>query len=82
MGIAAATPWKILTTRPPLQLLVLGEKVVLAASVLDGRGNLGTLQARLAQPGGSMFASFLGDDAYGQGRKRHCYSHCYFGLDG
>ena len=36
---------------------VLGEKLVLAGSVLDGQRNLGSFEARLAQPGGSMSAS-------------------------
>jgi hypothetical protein len=47
----------------------------------DGQGNLGTLQTRLAQPGGSMFTLLLRDDAYGQGCKRHCYSCCHFRFD-
>src|SRR4029453_11095802 len=59
---------------------VLGDKRALAASALDGQGNLGSL-ARLPQPCGSMFASFLRDDAYGQGCKGYSYSRCHFRFD-
>ena len=46
-------------------LLVLSEELAFAASVLEGQGNLGPLQTRLVQSGGSMLASFLRDDPYG-----------------
>jgi hypothetical protein len=61
---------------------VLGEKLVLAASVLDGQRNLGFLEARLAQPGGSVPASFLRDRTEAQGGKRYCHSRCHFRFDG
>jgi hypothetical protein len=50
----------------------LGEKLILAASVLDGQRNLG----------GSVLASFLRDRTDAQCGKRHCHSRCHFRFDG
>ena len=52
------------------------------ASRAGGHVNLGSLEARLAQPGGSVFALLLRDGAYAQGCKGYCYSRCHFRFDG
>ncbi len=60
---------------------VLGEKLVLATSVLTGHRNLASSQAHLAQPGGSMFALLFRDGSYAQGCKGYCDSGCHFRFD-
>jgi hypothetical protein len=62
-------------------LSVLSEKSILVGCGLDGERNLGSLGAALAQPSGSMFTLFLGDSAYAQCCKGHCYSRCHFRFD-
>jgi hypothetical protein len=60
---------------------VLGEKLVLSASVVPGRRTLGFSQTHVAQAGGSMFALLLRDGAYTYGCKGDCYSRCHFRFD-
>jgi hypothetical protein len=69
-------------THRPLPLRsVLGEKLALARIGVRGHA-VPCLEARLAQPGGSVFALLLRDGAYAQGCKGYCYSRCHFRFDG
>src|SRR6266446_3598930 len=61
---------------------VLGEKLALARIGVRGHITVRCLEARLAQPGGSVFALFLCDGAYAQCCKGYCYGRCHFRFDG
>ena len=61
---------------------VLGEKLALARISVRGQVTVRCLEARLPQPGGSVFALFLRDGAYAQCCKGYCYSRCHFRFNG
>ena len=61
---------------------VLGEKLAIAPIGVWGHVTVRCLEARLSEPGRSVFAPFLCDGAYAQCCKGYCYSRCHFRFNG